>query len=155
MQANVWTGQSSSTPLKVYDGTTTEEMMLALWGILSIVFFIQTLVLTPSSTHCLHDCCGGGLTMLPCISSCPCLEERPSRYLRCVQRINRALQITFLSVSILFFLRAGGVRNELCYKVRCLKPLPIVKEPFLPRQPAPQQAPAHPCLNIIKPALFC
>ena len=35
----------------------------------------------------------------------------------CVQRINRALQVVFLSVSILFFLRAVGIRHELCHKV--------------------------------------
>ena len=48
VQANVWTGQSSSTPLKVYNGTTTEKMMLSVWGILSFIFFVQTLVLPPS-----------------------------------------------------------------------------------------------------------
>ena len=31
-QANVWTGQSSSTPLKgAFVTTTTDEMMLSLW----------------------------------------------------------------------------------------------------------------------------
>ena len=48
VQANVWTGQSSSTPLKVYNPASTDEMMLALWGILTFIFFVQTLVRTPS-----------------------------------------------------------------------------------------------------------
>ena len=50
-------------------------MMLSLWGILTFLFFVQTL------------------------------------------RINRALQTLFISLSILFFLLAGGVRNALCNKV--------------------------------------
>ena len=75
-QANVWTGQSSSTPLKTpYSGKTTEEMLLSLWGILTFIFFVMTL------------------------------------------RINRALQTLFFSLAVLFFLLAGGVRNELCNKV--------------------------------------
>lgn len=44
----MWTGQSSSTPLKVYSAATTDEMMLSLWGILTFIFFVQTLVCTPS-----------------------------------------------------------------------------------------------------------
>ena len=44
----MWTGQSSSTPLKVYNAATTDEMMLSLWGILTFIFFVQTLVLTPA-----------------------------------------------------------------------------------------------------------
>ncbi|CAK0760474.1 hypothetical protein CVIRNUC_002774 [Coccomyxa viridis] len=73
--ANVWTGQSSSTPVAHYDGTTADEMMLSLWGILTFLFFVQTL------------------------------------------RINRALQTLFISLSILFFLLAAGVKNALCNKV--------------------------------------
>ena len=32
-------------------------------------------------------------------------------------RINRGLQVLFFSLSVLFFLLAGGVRNKLCDKV--------------------------------------
>ena len=46
MQANVWTGQSSSTPLTGYDVASTEQMMLSTWGILTVIFFVQTLVKT-------------------------------------------------------------------------------------------------------------
>ena len=35
----------------------------------------------------------------------------------CMQRINRALQTLFLSLAILFFLLAGGVRSKICNKV--------------------------------------
>ena len=55
-------------------------MMLSLWGILTFLFFVQTL------------------------------------------RINRALQTLFISLSILFFLLAAGVKNALCNKV----PLPAL-----------------------------
>ena len=50
--------------------------MLSLWGILTFLFFVQTL------------------------------------------RINRALQTLFISLSILFFLLAAGVKNALCNKVQ-------------------------------------
>lgn len=76
VQANVWTGQSSSTPVKTYDAVGATEMMLSLWGILTFCFFCQTL------------------------------------------RINRGLQTLFISLAVLFFLLAGGVRNELCNKVK-------------------------------------
>ena len=61
-----------------YNGATADEMMLALWGILTFCFFVQTL------------------------------------------RINRGLQTLFISLTILFFLLAGGVKNALCNKVRHL-----------------------------------
>lgn len=73
--ANVWTGQSSSTPVKSFNPVEADQMMLSLWGILTFCFFIQTL------------------------------------------RINRALQTLFISLTILFFLLAGGAKNELCNKV--------------------------------------
>ena len=76
VQANVWTGQSSSTPVKTYDAVGATEMMLSLWGILTFCFFCQTL------------------------------------------RINRGLQTLFISLTVLFFLLAGGVKNELCNKVK-------------------------------------
>ncbi|CAL8467440.1 g6978 [Coccomyxa elongata] len=41
--ANIWTGESSGKIVKNYSGVTTEEMMLSLWGILTFLFFIQTL----------------------------------------------------------------------------------------------------------------
>ncbi|EIE24448.1 hypothetical protein COCSUDRAFT_65361 [Coccomyxa subellipsoidea C-169] len=41
--ANIWTGESSSKPVKNYSLVTTEEMMLSLWGILTFCFFVQTL----------------------------------------------------------------------------------------------------------------
>ena len=80
----MWTGQSSSTPVAHYNGATADEMMLALWGILTFCFFVQTL------------------------------------------RINRGLQTLFISLTILFFLLAGGVKNALCNKV-----------PLSPARPAP------------------
>ena len=61
-------------------GTTADEMMLSLWGILTFLFFVQTL------------------------------------------RINRALQTLFISLSILFFLLAAGVKNALCNKVQLPAP---------------------------------
>ena len=76
VQANVWTGQSSNTPVKTYDAGGATEMMLSLWGILTFCFFCQTL------------------------------------------RINRGLQMLFISLTVLFFLLAGGVKNELCNKVK-------------------------------------
>ncbi|EIE19959.1 hypothetical protein COCSUDRAFT_44355 [Coccomyxa subellipsoidea C-169] len=41
--ANVWTGQSSNTPIPDYSLIKTQEMMLSLWGIITFCFFIQTL----------------------------------------------------------------------------------------------------------------
>jgi len=73
--ANVWTGQSSSTPVVNYNSATPDEMMLSLWGILTFCFFVQTL------------------------------------------RINRGLQTLFISLTVLFFLLAGGVKNPICNKV--------------------------------------
>ena len=75
LQANVWTGQSSSTPVVNYNSATPDEMMLSLWGILTFCFFVQTL------------------------------------------RINRGLQTLFISLTVLFFLLAGGVKNPICNKV--------------------------------------
>ena len=75
-QANVWTGESSSKPVKSYNAVGADEMMLSLWGILTFCLFVQTL------------------------------------------RINRGLQTLFISLTILFFLLAGGVKNELCNKAR-------------------------------------
>ena len=55
----------------------------------------------------------------------PILQHRHQQltYVLCMQRISRALQIVFFSVAVLFFLRAGGVENELCNKVCWLSPL--------------------------------
>ena len=89
VQANVWTGESSSKPVKSYNAVGADEMMLSLWGILTFCLFVQTL------------------------------------------RINRGLQTLFISLTILFFLLAGGVKNELCNKARTHP---------APTQPPPLQA---------------
>lgn len=120
--------------------------MLALWGILTFLFFIQALFSfsalllhygfpplhrPPCPSHTIQTCC----VLVPTCRK-PRIEAVSSRERACLRdvfvhlaegvvlgpaqtlRINRALQTLFFSLAVLFFLLAGGVRNALCNKVR-------------------------------------
>ncbi|KAK9828373.1 hypothetical protein WJX81_000706 [Elliptochloris bilobata] len=74
LQAGVWQGDLNGHAPKHYDTDKAEQMMLALFGLLTLIFAVQTL------------------------------------------RMNRALQ-TLFSLTVHFFLLAGGVVNPTCHKI--------------------------------------